>query len=57
MRAKLRSISNVRASFPFPAESTRCPKAVRRSTRRSRTYGARYEPVAEDVAVSTLFRP
>jgi len=57
MRAKLRSISNVRASFPFSAESTRCPKAVRRSTRRSRTYGARYEPVAEDVAVSTRFRP
>jgi len=57
MRAKLRSVSNVRVLFLFPAESTRCPKAVRRSTRRSRTYGARYEPVAEDVAVSTRFRP
>jgi len=32
------------------------PHRPSRSTRRSRTYGARYEPVAEDVAVSTRFR-
>jgi hypothetical protein len=44
MRAKLRSLSKVNASLPFPADSTRCPKADRNSTRKSRMCGASSTP-------------